>query len=156
MATKYIINNVANQNINGNISLSGNSDYVLSIRGEDDSPWSFGLFNSTYDPDQSVFAGWIGNDGQTYIGNEIDSSINIYNDADYYNPKLKITSSSVTVTNDLIVNGNLVVTGNTSLTHRSFVANVYKGYFDYIYNTTMSYDNFYSLKKGETYYISSY
>ena len=63
-----------------------------------------------------------------------------------------------TITGDITIHGNLTVTGTSNITtpYRTFTANVYKGIRDMVYNTTLTYDNFYSLKKGETYYITSF
>ena len=62
-----------------------------------------------------------------------------------------------TITGDLTIIGNLDVSGNYNLPYRTFIANVFKGVSnDFINNTTLNYDNFYSLKKGETYYINNY
>ena len=100
-------------NMNGDINagfvtLTGSEDYILSIHGETGEPWAFGLYNDYYNPTQSVFAGWVSNNGRAYIGNEIDTAINIYTNADYDHPILQISSSGVNITGSLKVNGNTI------------------------------------------------
>jgi hypothetical protein len=97
----------------GSLVMTGSQDYILSIHGENDAPWAFGLYNDTYNVTQSVFAGWIGDSGESYIGNEVDTPINIYANADYFSPILQISSSGVSIINSLSVSGSTLLSGST-------------------------------------------
>ena len=91
----------------GNQIISGTSDFILEIHGANDSPWAFGIYNDTYNPTQSVLASWIDNTGISFLGTEINKPLYIYNNAQYYQPTLIISSSGVTIGNTLTVNSGI-------------------------------------------------
>lgn len=91
----------------GDQTISGSAVSVLDLHGINDGMWWFRLLNDAYNPTQPVFAGWLGNDGTAYIGNEVDTSINIYTNAQYGSPTVQISSSGVIISTPLTVNNGI-------------------------------------------------
>jgi hypothetical protein len=91
----------------GNTLLSGSSDFILGIHAKDGGPWAFGIYNDTYNPTQSVLAGFVWDNGKASIGTEVDTPLEIYTNARYNNPTLIISSSGVTIDNTLTVNNGI-------------------------------------------------
>ena len=99
----------------GNQIISGTSDFILQVHGVNDSPWAFGIYNDTYNPTQSVLAGFIWSDGRAAIGTEVDKPIEIYTNANYFTPTVIISSSGVTVNNTLTITGSQLISGSIIL-----------------------------------------
>jgi hypothetical protein len=79
------------------ISASGTDLSVLDLHMEDDSLWAFRIYNDTYSSSSIGLASWIDNTGISFLGTETDKPLYIYNNANYYNPTLLISSSGITV-----------------------------------------------------------
>ena len=95
----------------GDQTISGFGVSVLDLHGVNDGMWWLRLFNDTYNSTQSVFAGWVDNSGTAYIGNEVDTPINIYTNAQYGTPNLQISSSGLTIRPNLTITGSLHQSG---------------------------------------------
>ena len=93
---------------------------ILQVHSVNDEPWAFGIYNDTYNPNQSVLAGWVNNTGEANIGTEVEKPLYIYTNANYGSPTLTISSSGVTIANALIVTngitGSLQGTASYALT----------------------------------------
>lgn len=110
-----------NSTFYGNQIISGSGfNTVLQVHGANDEPWAFGIYNDTYNPTQSVLAGWINNTGEANIGTEVDKPLQIYTNATYNAPTLTISSSGVAVNSTLTVTQG--ITGSLQGT-ASYVAN---------------------------------
>jgi len=82
----------------GNQIISGSGiNTILQVHGANAEPWAFGIYNDTYNPTQSVLAGFVDNTGEANIGTEINKPLYIYTNANYNNPTVIISSSGVTV-----------------------------------------------------------
>jgi len=82
----------------GNQVISGSGiNTILQVHGANAEPWAFGIYNDTYNPTQSVLAGFVDNTGEASIGTEVNKPLYIYTNANYANPTLTISSSGVTV-----------------------------------------------------------
>jgi hypothetical protein len=82
----------------GNQIISGSgTNTILQVHGANAEPWAFGIYNDTYNPTQSVLAGFVDNTGEANIGTEVDKPLYIYTNANYNAPTLIISSSGVTV-----------------------------------------------------------
>ena len=92
------------------ITASNTSSSALDIHIKDDGLWTFRTYNDTYSSSSIGLASWIDNTGISFLGTETDKPLYIYNNADYYQPTLIISSSGVTINNRLIVNNG--VTGS--------------------------------------------
>jgi len=92
----------------GNQIISGSGiNTILQVHGANAEPWAFGIYNDTYNPSQSVLAGFIDNTGEASIGTEVNKPLYIYTNANYSNPTLIISSSGVTIDNTLTVNNGI-------------------------------------------------
>lgn len=80
---------------------------ILQVHGANAEPWAFGIYNDTYNPAQSVLAGFVDNTGEASIGTEVNKPLYIYTNANYGNPTLIISSSGVTIDNTLTVNNGI-------------------------------------------------
>jgi len=108
----------------GNQIISGSGiNTILQVHGANAEPWAFGIYNDTYNPTQSVLAGFVDNTGEANIGTEVDKPLYIYTNATYNAPTLIISSSGVTFKDNILVNGITVGRGkeaaaeNTALGH---------------------------------------
>jgi hypothetical protein len=82
----------------GNQIISGSGiNTILQVHGANAEPWAFGIYNDTYNPTQSVLAGFVDNTGEANIGTEVNKPLYIYTNANYNSPTLTISSSGVTV-----------------------------------------------------------
>jgi hypothetical protein len=82
----------------GNQVISGSGiNTILQVHGANAEPWAFGIYNDTYNPTQSVLAGFVDNTGEASIGTEVNKPLYIYTNANYASPTLTISSSGVTV-----------------------------------------------------------
>jgi len=92
----------------GNQIISGSGiNTILQVHGANAEPWAFGIYNDTYNPNQSVLAGFVDNTGEASIGTEIDKPLYIYTNANYGNPTLIISSSGVIIDTALTVNNGI-------------------------------------------------
>jgi hypothetical protein len=103
----------------GNQIISGSSDFILGIHAKDGGPWAFGIYNDTYNPTQSVLAGWVWDIGKASIGTEVNTPLEIYTNAAYNNPTLIISSSGVTVDNNLTVSGSIYLGSGSIISENS-------------------------------------
>jgi formylmethanofuran dehydrogenase subunit C len=98
--------NIGPAQFTGSVGILGTSDFILQVHGANDYPWAFGIYNDTYNPTQSVLAGWINNTGEANIGTEVNKPLQIYTNANYGAPTVTISSSGVTIDNTLtVING---------------------------------------------------
>lgn len=115
-------------------TISSSTDLsALDIHVKDDILWTFRTYNDTYSTSLIGLASWIDNDGISFLGTETDRPLHIYNNANYPNPTLLISSSGVIVNNTLTINngitGSLFGTSswaNNSITS-SFASNINSG-----------------------------
>lgn len=115
-------------------TISSSTDLsALDIHVKDDILWTFRTYNDTYSTSLIGLASWIDNDGISFLGTETDRPLHIYNNANYPNPTLLISSSGVIVNNTLTINngitGSLFGTSswaNNSITS-SFALNINSG-----------------------------
>jgi hypothetical protein len=92
----------------GNQIISGSGiNTILQVHGANAEPWAFGIYNDTYNPNQSVLAGFVDNTGEASIGTEVDKPLYIYTNANYGNPTLIISSSGVIIDAALTVNNGI-------------------------------------------------
>jgi len=100
----------------GNQIISGSGiNTILQVHGANAEPWAFGIYNDTYNPTQSVLAGWVDITGEANIGTEVNKPLQIYTNANYANPTLIISSSGVTINSNLTITGSLKVTGSIEI-----------------------------------------
>lgn len=90
------------QTISSSIDLSG-----LDIHVKDDILWTFRTYNDTYSPTLVGLASWIDNDGVSFLGTETNKPLHIYNNANYHNPTLLVSSSGVTINNTVTVTNGI-------------------------------------------------
>ena len=98
------------------ISASGFNLSALDIHAKDDGLWTFRTYNDTYSSTLIGLASWIDNTGISFLGTETNKPLYIYNNANYYQPTLAISSSGITVNNTLTINGNQIITGSVNIT----------------------------------------
>jgi hypothetical protein len=103
------------------ISASNTSPSVLDIHAKDDGLWAFRVYNDTYSSSSIGLASWIDNTGISFLGTETNKPLYIYNNAQYYQPILSISSSGVNVNSPLIITGSargnvtaLLISSNTA------------------------------------------
>ena len=89
------------------ISASGVDISALDIHAKDDTLWAFRIYNDAYSSSSIGLAGWIDNNGISFLGTENDKPLYVYNNANYYSPTLLISSSGVTIDNTLTVNDGI-------------------------------------------------
>ena len=92
---------------------------ALDIHAVDHTLWAFRVYNDLYSSTQPGLGSWIDNTGEANIGTEVNKPLYIYTNANYGNPTLIISSSGVTVTNNLTVTGNQVITGSLTVSGSS-------------------------------------
>ena len=101
------------------VSASSISPSALDIHAVDHTLWAFRVYNDLYSSTQPGLGSWIDNTGEANIGTEVNKPLYIYTNANYGNPTLIISSSGVTVTNNLTVTGNQVITGSLTVSGSS-------------------------------------
>ena len=97
------------------VSASSVDPSALDMHIKDDGLWAFRIYNDTYSTSSIGLASWIDNSGISYLGTEINKPLYIYNNGQYYQPTLIISSSGVTVNDNLTVTGSVSITGSLTL-----------------------------------------
>ena len=106
------------------ITASNVDPSALDIHVKDDGLWTFRTYNDTYSPSLIGLASWIDNTGISFLGTETDKPLYLYNNAQYYQPTLLISSSGVTISNNLSITGNQVITGSLTVSGSSTFTNI--------------------------------
>ena len=106
------------------LSASQSDLSALDIHAVDHTLWALRVYNDLYSSTQPGLGSWIDNTGEANIGTEVNKPLYIYTNANYANPTLIISSSGVTVNNNLTVTGNQVITGSLIVSGSSTFRNI--------------------------------
>jgi hypothetical protein len=91
------------------ISASNTSPAALDIHVINEGLWTFRTYNDTYSPTLIGLASWIDNTGVSFLGTETDKPLHLYNNGQYAQPTLLLSSSGVTIQPGLTITGSLKV-----------------------------------------------